>query len=620
MNKRMTRSILAVTTAALIAACGNGKSSGRASGGQGGDPGGGDDAPPLIPPASAPPPSVGVDTPAPGGGGRNFYVGVVGTCPPAGRPALNGGACLASLDGVPWGEAAGAHARLAAGDTVYVSRDSSPYHVKFNVSGQGTADQWIRVHGMLGPSGERPVIDGIGATTAPHSRYRATVEPWLRLQQGQGVIHVSAAAGDTEAPRHVEIANLDVHGARVENTFVASNGATHPYGGGSYGDAPQQPLGAIVTVSARDILIRNCALHDSAEAFYDWTGGGALGDPDGGAAGRHTLRGNAFYGCGVAGYERRHATYTECLDGIVYEFNYFGPMIPGATGNQLRDRSGGTIVRYNWIEAPPGGAYAIDLMEPEESASAIVSSTLYAHDHVYGNVLVNRLARSGSVDRAFVHWSENNGVEDRGVYPRYRGHIGRTDVPDARLHFYQNTILVEADYEDDYHTPMLLNWAEQSECPSSARSAVTDVRNNLVVLLPQTGGGRVPPWYWERCGDANLNMGVNWLTATPASQWWEPWGSETTYTGALVHDPAAGGTTIVGSGDPFVSQASGNLRPAPGAATVVGRAGPLSPALAAGSNPWGADLTPVYQLVGASPGGVTVEPRAERTDLGAIQH
>lgn len=53
---------------------------------------GGDDAGGL--------PSAAVGDPAPGGGGRNFYVGVLGACPPAGYPALAGGACLASLDDV----------------------------------------------------------------------------------------------------------------------------------------------------------------------------------------------------------------------------------------------------------------------------------------------------------------------------------------------------------------------------------------------------------------------------------------------------------------------------------------------------------------------------------------
>jgi hypothetical protein len=598
---------LRVSTLALLAAvslaCSSSKKSGTTPGG-GGDNGGGDDTGVL--------PSASVADPAPGGGGRNFYVGVAGTCPPASYPALNGGACLASLDDVPWGEASGAQARLAAGDTVYISRDGSPYNVKFNVSGVGTATQWIRVHGMLGAAGERPVINGIGATTARHSQFRIVNSPYMEQLQGQGVLHVSAALGDAEAPRYIEIANLNVYGARQENGFTAENGQQFQYGTAG-GATAGQPMGAIVTRSARDILVRNCVLHDSAEAIYNWTGGGVAGDPDGGFAGRHTLRGNVFYDTGVVGVERRHATYTEA-EGLIYEYNYFGPMIPGATGNQLRDRSAGTIVRYNWIESPAGGAYMLDLMEPEESANHLVPSPLYAHDFVYGNVLVKRRPAGATdaawraiLDMGLVHWSENNGIT-----------TGRTEVAGGYLQFYNNTILVDADFISDYHTPILVNWAEQSDCPATSRPATNDIRNNLVVLLPQTSGAGVPPWYWERCGDGNLTMGVNWLSHNPATQWWEPQ-APAPQTGTFT-----GAASIIDGGtlDPFVAQSAENLRLAATATSALGVGQALSLTVQAANNPWNMNFTPTYQIVGATVGGVTVETRAQSgagSDLGAIE-
>lgn len=172
-----------------------------------------------------------------------------------------------------------------------------------------------------------------------------------------------------------------------------------------------------------------------------------------------------------------------------------------------------------------------------------------------------------------------------------------------------------ADHVDDYHTPMLMNWAEQSDCPGTARPATSDVRNNLVVLLPETSGAGVPPWYWERCGDANLVLGVNGLTPSPASQWWEPL-APAPQTGALT-----GGTAIVaGSGDPFVAQATGDLHLTASATWALGVGEALAPEVA--SNPWGMDFTPVYQVVGAGVGGVTVEPRTHSgagSDLGAIE-
>lgn len=550
-------------------------------------------------------PSGSVATPAPGGGGRNFYVGVSGMCPPASGnyttgtggayPALNGGACLASLNDVPWGEAGGGNTRLAPGDTVYVSRDASPYNMRFQVSGQGTATQWIRVLGMLGPGGERPIINGIGATTAHFSNfYWPSTDPNIGIQGG-GVVFVGPALGDTATPKYIEVANLHIRGQRPAYTYTSENGEVANYG--TFG-------AAIYARSPQHLLVRNCVLTDSTEGFYNWTGPDD-DTPYGGVAKDITLRGNVIYDVGVPGLERRHATYTEAL-GMVYEFNYFGPMTSGATGNQLRDRSAGTIVRYNWIEAPAGPAYHVDLMEPEESANLLVPHALYAHDFVYGNVLVTRRSRGDDVDIAFMHWSENNGIT-----------TGRTEVAGGYMQFFHNTLLVESDFIDDYHTPILVNWAEQSDCPSTARPAVNDLRNNLVVLLSQTAGAGVLPWYWERCGDGNMQAGVNWLSVNPATQWWEPL-ALAPQTGAFA--ALSGGTTIAGSGDPFVDQANGNFRLKASASTALGAGQTLAPEVT--TNVWGQDFTPVYQIVAAGLGGVTVEPRAQSgagADLGAIE-
>lgn len=542
-------------------------------------------------------PSEPVAVPAPGGGGRNFYVGVTGTCPPPGYPPLNGGACLSSLGLVPWGTNGGGHARLAAGDTVYVSRDSSPYRMKFQVSGQGTSEQWIRVHGMLGTNGERPVIDGANATTAQWSEfYWQSTRPGYGIQSS-GVVHVGPALGDALPPRYIEVANLEVRGQRQANTYTAENGDVVSYE--SFG-------GAIYARSPQHLLVRNCVLTDSNEGFYDWTGAD-LETPYQAVARDITLRGNVIHNVGEPGVERRHATYSEAL-GMVYEFNYFGPMTPGAIGNQLRDRSAGTIVRYNWIESPVDGAraYLLDLMEPEESANLLVADPLYAHDFVYGNVFVKRRGRGDWIDMAMIHWSENNAVT-----------TGRTEIDGGALHVFHNTILVEADYQSDYHTPMLLNWAEQADCPATSRPALNDIRNNLIVLLPQSLGAAVPHWYWERCGDANLRLGVNWLSTNGGGLW------ESTAPAPLsgtVQTPPGQTLLIAGSGDPFVDQANADLRPAAQAATVLGAGEALHPDVT--RNVWNMDFTPHFQIVKASVTGVVVEPRAHSgagSDLGAME-
>jgi hypothetical protein len=50
---------------------------------------------------------------------------------------------------------------------------------------------------------------------------------------------------------------------------------------------------------------------------------------------------------------------------MVYQFNHFGPLRANCPGNNLKDRSAGTVIRYNWIE---GGNRQLDLVDAEDSA------------------------------------------------------------------------------------------------------------------------------------------------------------------------------------------------------------------------------------------------------------
>ncbi len=63
---------------------------------------------------------------------------------------------LASLDLVPWES-------IKAGDTVRIFYKSDPYRGKILLTAQGTEDKWIRVCGVKGPNGQRPIIDGENA-------------------------------------------------------------------------------------------------------------------------------------------------------------------------------------------------------------------------------------------------------------------------------------------------------------------------------------------------------------------------------------------------------------------------------------------------------------------------
>src|SRR5262245_26716539 len=71
---------------------------------------------------------------------------------------------LATVGAVPWGT-------LAPGDTVRIHWQPTPYHEFILLSTRGTAAAPIRVQGVAGPNGERPVLDGQNATTGPNINF-----------------------------------------------------------------------------------------------------------------------------------------------------------------------------------------------------------------------------------------------------------------------------------------------------------------------------------------------------------------------------------------------------------------------------------------------------------------
>jgi hypothetical protein len=89
-------------------------------------------------------------------------------------------------------------------------------------------------------------------------------------------------------------------------------------------------------------------------------------------------------------------------------------------GNNLKDRSAGLVVRYNWIE---DGNRQLDLVDAEDS-SVLVNHPSYASTHVYGNVLMES---DGQGNSQMVHYGGDSGTLD--------------DYRKGDLYFYNNSII-----------------------------------------------------------------------------------------------------------------------------------------------------------------------------------
>ena len=236
---------------------------------------------------------------------------------------------------------------------------------------QGTEAAPIRVRGMPGPGGQRPVIDGENAVTPAPLNY------W---NEGRSVIKVGGSnTPSNSVARWIEIEGLDVRGARPPNTFTGDNGTVQTYS--SNGAAIHVELGEHIT-------IRDCIIRDSGNGIFVSSAGSNISRDI-------TIENNYIHANGNNGSIFEHNTYTAAI-GIIYQYNRFGPLASGAGGNNLKDRSAGLVVRYNWIE---GGNRQLDLVDAEDSP-IIRDDPSYRRTNVYGNVLIEP---AGAGNRQIVH-------------------------------------------------------------------------------------------------------------------------------------------------------------------------------------------------------------------------
>src|SRR5687767_1593169 len=155
---------------------------------------------------------------------------------------------LANVGDVPWES-------LVAGDTVLIYYRATPYKEKFVLARVGTQAAPITVRGVLGPNGERPVLDGNGATTRAQLAYPSRVRGVIKI----GSATVPFADGTTVMPQWLVIENLEIMGARAPNTFTGPTGATETY---------TDPASSIYVEFGENITVRNCDLHDNGNGFF----------------------------------------------------------------------------------------------------------------------------------------------------------------------------------------------------------------------------------------------------------------------------------------------------------------------------------------------------------------
>lgn len=313
---------------------------------------------------------------------------------------------LASIGAVPWQQ-------LGPGDRVRVHARPTPYREKILISEQGTATAPITVCGVPDAQGARPVLDAAGATTRPG------MQSDFSGSQRRGLITFAAKEGDAwgTKPEYVVIDGLELTGAFPGNTFTDETGATRTY---------PDNAAALFVERGEHLTFRDNIVNGNGNGVFVGSG------DDEESISRHILLdGNEFSDNSVPGRYGEHHSYIEAED-VVYQYNHYGDTTDGALGGALKDRSAGTVIRYNWID---GGLRAMDLVDAQEAPTLLTALPSYRETWVYGNVV-------------------DIGPGDATNTIHYGGDSGATEYDNYRkgtLLFFNNTVSYRLDQADQWN-------------------------------------------------------------------------------------------------------------------------------------------------------------------------
>ncbi|MCJ7448569.1 MAG: T9SS type A sorting domain-containing protein [Bacteroidales bacterium] len=292
------------------------------------------------------------------------------------------GQSYTSIGAVPW-------ENLAAGDSVKIYWRSAPYKEKWVINCAGQPDKWITVIGIPNSSGQLPVIDGQDATTRSQLNY------W---GEERSVIKIGGSNNPADGmPCYINLENLEIRNGRSTYSFTGRSGVV------SY----SSNAAAVYLEKGENIVIKNCTLTNCGNGFFAASGS------------KNIIIENCYlYDNGNISSIYEHNCYTES-QGIVFQYNHFGPLLSGASGNNLKDRSAGTIIRYNWIES---GNRQLDLVDSDKPE--ITGLSQYRSTYVYGNILIEP---DGAGNNQICHYGGDSG--DESTYRK------------GTLYFFNNTVV-----------------------------------------------------------------------------------------------------------------------------------------------------------------------------------
>jgi hypothetical protein len=332
----------------------------------------------------------------------------------------------------------------------------APFHEKILLSTRGTTNQPIKLIGLPGPNGERPIIDGDTATSSASLGY----QNWSYTPL-MGVIAVARGAN---TPAAGKVGYIEINGLEVRNTtgkhYLDTTGTSQSYWSSG---------GAIYLRGAEHVLIRNCELHNAyngivAECYSSES-----------EVNRDLLIEKCyFHDNSVSSSWSGDNLQVESVS-VTVQFCRFDPNLNRNKKASVSDRSEGAIHRYNSIE---GGSYLVEFIQPSGSTSIVAADRGYAATQVYGNTFINRSSDGSSLIR-------------------FGGAYGSSSNFRPLLYFYDNTVLLDS--------------SSRTVFSLAASSTTVEARNNVFHCTTST--------FQILNSSGTVNLGVNWATTGWFSGW-----------------------------------------------------------------------------------------------------